>query len=131
MRRGASATGTRFGGRVAMRSGRLDRRAIRLHLPTGRSIASAVVASRVIGLWPCSLMKQLPVNYWLVSPPSTPWSKEPVSVPPEHFTEHMRKNYPPGTVISDVDWHAPRIWRAAMYALNQKTAAPPSPTQDP
>lgn len=34
------------------------------------------------------------------------------------FTEYFVRNYPgPHTVIGDPKWHAPRIFRAALYAL--------------
>jgi hypothetical protein len=37
--------------------------------------------------------------------------------PPPEFIDYMAKNYPPMTIIGEPNWHAPRIWRAAMHAL--------------
>lgn len=36
---------------------------------------------------------------------------------PQEFLDYMTKNYPLYTVIADAKWHAPKIWRAAMYAM--------------
>jgi hypothetical protein len=35
----------------------------------------------------------------------------------ERFAAYFRKNYPGLTTIGDPDWHAPRIFRAALRAL--------------
>jgi len=36
---------------------------------------------------------------------------------PDQFMQYFRKNYPgPTTIISTPDWHAPKIYRAAMSA---------------
>ena len=38
----------------------------------------------------------------------------------EQFTEWFRKNYPgPNTIIYDPDWHAPRVFRAAIAAMSE------------
>lgn len=42
------------------------------------------------------------------------------------FTAYVIRNYPPGTIISDPAWHAPRLLRAARAAL----AAPPQEPVD-
>jgi hypothetical protein len=40
-----------------------------------------------------------------------------------HFTEYFVRNYPgPNTIISDPNWHAPKIFRAAQYALTHFAA---------
>jgi hypothetical protein len=46
-----------------------------------------------------------------------------------HFTDYFVRNYPgPNTIISDPHWHAPKIFRAAEYALEQAArAASPVP----
>lgn len=36
---------------------------------------------------------------------------------PEHFREYVERNYPPGVVIGNPAWHAPKLWGAALYAL--------------
>jgi hypothetical protein len=33
------------------------------------------------------------------------------------FAEYVIKNYPPNCVIGDPAWHAPKLWRQALYAL--------------
>jgi hypothetical protein len=33
------------------------------------------------------------------------------------FEEYVVKNYPPNTVIARPDWHAPKLWRQALYAI--------------
>lgn len=44
------------------------------------------------------------------------------------FTEYFVKNYPgPQTIISDPNWHAPRIFRAAKYALKAALTPDQSP----
>ena len=45
------------------------------------------------------------------------------------FEEYFVKNYPgPNTIISDPKWHAPKIFRAAQYAIEQAAlAAAPTP----
>jgi hypothetical protein len=41
-----------------------------------------------------------------------------------HFVEYFVRNYPgPHTIISNPNWHAPKIFRAAMYALDAARAA--------
>ncbi len=36
---------------------------------------------------------------------------------PEEFMEYFRSNYPgPNTIIRNPDWHAPKIYRAALHA---------------
>lgn len=35
---------------------------------------------------------------------------------PDQFMEYFRRNYPGPTVISMPDWHAPKIYRAALNA---------------
>lgn len=40
----------------------------------------------------------------------------PSSHTPEQFMEYFRSNYPGRTIISNPDWHAPKIYRAAMDA---------------
>lgn len=38
----------------------------------------------------------------------------------EYFTEYFVQNYPgPNTIISNPRWHAPKIFRAAVWALSQ------------
>jgi hypothetical protein len=40
------------------------------------------------------------------------------------FADWFRKNYPgPDTIIGKPDWHAPKIFRAVLYALRQDEAA--------
>ena len=41
----------------------------------------------------------------------------------QRFVEWFLENYPPDCVLSRPAWHAPKIWRAAKYAL---LATPPS-----
>ena len=39
---------------------------------------------------------------------------------PEEFREYFRTNYPgPDTIIHNPDWHAPKIYRAAIHASPQ------------
>ncbi|MES2524060.1 MAG: hypothetical protein V4617_15240 [Gemmatimonadota bacterium] len=45
---------------------------------------------------------------------------------PEHFREYVARNYPSRTIISNPDFHAPKLWRAALCALR---AAQPEPSQ--
>jgi hypothetical protein len=53
---------------------------------------------------------------------------ETVRVPSvDAFTEWFCKNYPKDTIIFDPEWHAPRVYRAAEYAIRR--AAPPMPEQ--
>lgn len=33
------------------------------------------------------------------------------------FTDYVVRNYPPQTFISDPNWHAPKLFRAAKYAI--------------
>lgn len=41
----------------------------------------------------------------------------------EAFTAYFVKNYPgPDTIIHDPNWHAPRIFRAALHAISTLTA---------
>lgn len=35
---------------------------------------------------------------------------------PEQFMEYYRSNYPSRTIISNPDWHAPKLYRAAIQA---------------
>lgn len=45
----------------------------------------------------------------------------------ENFTEYFVRNYPgPTTIIHDPYWHAPKIFRAACYALEAARAAAPA-----
>ena len=44
------------------------------------------------------------------------------------FSAYVVRNYPPGTIIGDPAWHAPRLLRAARAALS---ALPQEPTADP
>ena len=38
----------------------------------------------------------------------------------EYFSEYFRQNYPgPNTVIGNPNWHAPKIFRAAVWAISQ------------
>jgi hypothetical protein len=38
----------------------------------------------------------------------------------EYFSEYFRQNYPgPNTIIHNPNWHAPKIFRAAQWALKQ------------
>src|SRR6185312_12248372 len=47
-----------------------------------------------------------------------------------HFTEYFVRNYPgPNTIISNPNWHAPKIFRAAQYAIASATK-PAAPTAD-
>jgi hypothetical protein len=40
---------------------------------------------------------------------------------PEEFMQYFRSNYPgPSTIISSPDWHAPKIYRAAIHASGYK-----------
>lgn len=39
------------------------------------------------------------------------------------FADYFRRNYPRDTIISSPDWHAPRIYRAAVYAYRSATPA--------
>ncbi len=46
----------------------------------------------------------------------------------EHFSEYFRTNYPgPDTIIGKPDWHSPKIFRAAMYAIKAATQPEPAP----
>jgi len=36
---------------------------------------------------------------------------------PDHFLDYVVRNYPPDCRIGRPAWHAPKLWRAAMYAL--------------
>lgn len=62
-------------------------------------------------------------------------AQEPVawlpSLPPVDFVEYMAKNYSANTIISDAIWHAPRIWRAAIRALEAQRAAAAPVTHPP
>jgi len=42
---------------------------------------------------------------------------------PSAFVEYMERNYPPRTVISDIGWHTPKIWRAALHAMRAALTA--------
>lgn len=45
---------------------------------------------------------------------------------PEEFMQYFRSNYPgPNTLIHDPDWHAPKIYRAAIAASRQKESTDP------
>jgi hypothetical protein len=45
------------------------------------------------------------------------------------FAEYFRKNYPgPDTIISDPDWHAPKIFNAAIDALRSQATPSRLPT---
>lgn len=47
-----------------------------------------------------------------------------------HFTDYFVRNYPgPDTIIYDPKWHAPKIFRAAQYAI--ANAATTAPTAEP
>lgn len=49
------------------------------------------------------------------------------------FEDYFVKNYPgPHTIINNPRWHAPKIWRAALYALgmNEKAASAPESRDD-
>ena len=40
------------------------------------------------------------------------------------FSEYFVKNYPgPNTIISDPNWHAPRIFRAALHAIESESTS--------
>lgn len=40
---------------------------------------------------------------------------------PEQFMDYFRRNYPgPNTIIHSPDWHAPKIYRAAIAASGHK-----------
>jgi hypothetical protein len=42
----------------------------------------------------------------------------------EAFTEYFVRNYPgPDTIIGNPQWHAPKIFRAALYAIDQARLA--------
>ncbi|WP_396216337.1 hypothetical protein [Gemmatimonas sp.] len=43
---------------------------------------------------------------------------------PPMFLEYVEGNYPPRTVISNPSWHAPKLWRAAMYAYRAMATNP-------
>ena len=44
-----------------------------------------------------------------------------------HFTDYFVRNYPgPDTIIYDPKWHAPKIFRAAQYAIANATTTPPT-----
>lgn len=39
------------------------------------------------------------------------------------FSEYFVRNYPgPNTIISDPNWHAPKIFRAALHAIESESA---------
>ena len=45
----------------------------------------------------------------------------------EAFMEYFRRNYPgPDTIIGRPDWHSPKIFRAAVYAMKQSGALVPA-----
>ncbi len=45
-------------------------------------------------------------------------TKEQSAAALEIFTEYFVRNYPgPHTIIGDPKWHAPKIFRAALYAI--------------
>ena len=48
---------------------------------------------------------------------------------PASFVAYVAKNYPPMTVMSDPEWHAPRLWRAAVHAMRHPDA--PAPERAP
>ena len=49
----------------------------------------------------------------------------------DRFASWFRQNYPgPDTVIHDPDWHAPKIFRAALLSV-QRSAEAPDETQKP
>lgn len=46
----------------------------------------------------------------------------------EAFAAYFRKNYPgPDTIIGNPDWHAPRLYRAALDAHRRASQAAPAP----
>ena len=50
---------------------------------------------------------------------------EPTQVATQLFTEYFVKNYPgPDTIICDPNWHAPRIFRAAVSSIERAYAGP-------
>lgn len=68
------------------------------------------------------------------TPPLTQESKtsedERVAMP-KQFLHYMERNYPPHTVIVKPEWHAPKIWRAAMEALARNEPAKPESVKPP
>lgn len=61
----------------------------------------------------------------LLQPPGPVVIAPDINTPvPDQFLAYMRTNYPgPRTIISDPNWHAPKIWRAALFALRELMAA--------
>jgi hypothetical protein len=57
----------------------------------------------------------------LVTRVSLPSAAPLPSEPPASFVEYVTRNYPPRVVISDPKWHAPKLWRAAVYAMEART----------
>jgi len=50
------------------------------------------------------------------------------------FAEYFCHNYPSDTIIGRPEWHAPKIFRAAIYAINdaaKRNAAPPARESKP
>jgi hypothetical protein len=47
----------------------------------------------------------------------------------EQFAAWFTKNYPAMTIISDPHWHAPRVFRAAIRAVNDTAVQPESASQ--
>lgn len=43
---------------------------------------------------------------------------------PKSFADSFANNYPPNTVISNPRWHAPELWREAVYAMRAALSAP-------
>lgn len=52
-----------------------------------------------------------------------PTERQQIEQMPQEFLDYMVKNYPLYTVIADAKWHAPKIWRAAMHAMNARVPA--------
>jgi len=51
------------------------------------------------------------------------------SKPPAAFAEWVAREIPPGTIISDPAWWAPKMWRAAMRAHPAPPTSAPEPSE--
>jgi hypothetical protein len=61
--------------------------------------------------------------------PTTDAGEVPEAEAQAAFTEYFARNYPgPDTIIGNPHWHAPKIFRAALYALKHPV---PTPTTEP
>lgn len=41
------------------------------------------------------------------------------------FLDYFLKNYPPDCILHKPEWHAPKIFRAALYAIEQERKPTP------